>query len=119
MSEELKEIRLQVGTVSGRMGESDDLSEVKFTGRELANYTEYHGETSSGDDRGTDYILYQTKKDKYLLHINNWSRWQNENGAKKYDIYDSLDELKGKVPDSLIYNAKEELGLDPAEELDI
>jgi hypothetical protein len=117
MSEELKEIRLTVGTISGTMGESDDTKEVKFTGRELACHNSYHGETSSGDDRGMTHTLYKTEKGKYLLHTDEWSRWDGEAGHKSYEIYDSLEEIE--EPAGLVQEAKKVLGLDPAEELDI
>jgi|AntDeeMinimDraft_6_1070357.scaffolds.fasta_scaffold32379_1 EXLDI family protein len=116
---ELKEIRLMVGRISGIMGESDDTKEIKFIGRQLASYNFYHGKTSNGDDRGTTHTLYETKKGKYLLHTSNWSNWQGEYSHKRYDVYDSLEEMKEEIPDGLIYEAKEELGQDPAEELDI
>jgi EXLDI family protein len=116
---ELKEIRLTVGRISGKMGESNDTKEIKFTGRQLASYNSYHGETSSGDDRGTAHTLYETEKGKYLVHTDNWSNWQGESSHKKYEVYETLEELEGEVPDGLIYEAKEELGQDPAKELNI
>jgi len=116
---ELKEIRLTVGWISGVMGESDDTKEITFKGRQLASYNSYHGETSNDDDRGTTHTLYETKKGKYLLHTSNWSNWQGESSHKRYEVYDSLEEMEEEVPDGLIYEVKEELGQDPAEELDI
>ena len=117
---ELKEIRLTIGRISGIMGESDDTKEIKFIGRQLSNYNFYHGKNLNGDDRGTTHIIYETKKGKYLLHSSNWSKWQGESSHKRYEVYDSLEEMKKEeIPDGLIYEAKEELGQDPAEELDI
>ena len=116
---EMKEIRLTVGRISGVTGESDDTKEIKFKGRQLASHKSYHGDTSNGDDRGTSHTLYETEKGKYLVHTSKWSRWQGESSNKHYEVYDSLEELEGEVPDGLIYEAKEELGQDPAEELDI
>jgi EXLDI family protein len=119
MTEEFKEIRLEAGTISGTMGEDDNLKIVKFRGRELANFRSYHGETGSSDDRGITNTLYKTEKGKYLLYTSNWSNWQGESSRKSYEIYDSLEEMEGEVPDGLLYKAKEESGQDPAEELNI
>jgi len=107
---ELKEIRLTVGRVSGVTGGADDTKEIKFKGRQIASYKSYHG-----DDRGTRYyIIYETEKGKYLLHASNWNRRQGEFSNKHYEVYDSLEEMKEEILDSLIYEAKEELGQDEA-----
>jgi len=119
MSNNMKEIRLTVGRLSGKMGESDDTKEIKFNGKQIASYNSYHGETSSGDDRGTTHTLYKTEKDKFLLHTNRWSRWQGESSNKNYEIFDSIKEIQGEVPDGLIYEAKEAMVQDPAEKLNI
>ena len=115
----MKEIRLMVGWISGKMGESNDTKEVKFKGRELANYNSYHGETSSGDDRGTTHTLYKTKKGNFLLYTERWSMWQGEGTNKKYEVYESIKVIPEEIPDGLIYEAKEELGMDPAKKLNI
>jgi hypothetical protein len=117
MTEEMKEIRLEVGRVSGRAGEDNDLKVIKFTGRELASFRSYHGEVSSGDDRGMTHTLYQTEKGKFLIYTEEWSRWDGEADYKSYEVYDTLDEVK--EPEGLIREAKEALGLDPAEDLNI
>jgi len=83
MSEEVKEIRLEVGRVSGRDGEDNDLKVIKFTGRQLASFRSYHG----------------------------------ENGYRSYEVYDTLEEVKD--PEGLIREAKEALGQDPADGLNI
>lgn len=113
-----EEIRLQIGTVSGNMGESDNVKEIKFIGQEIASYSSYHGELSSSDDRGTDYTLYQTKNG-FVVHKDNWSKWQGESSYKSYEVFESLEEMEGQAPDGLIYETKKALGLDPAETLDI
>lgn len=51
---------------------------VRFTGEEVASYTELHGETGSQDDRGTEYQIYKVGDDAYRVHIETWSRWQGE-----------------------------------------
>jgi hypothetical protein len=117
MTEEFKEIRLEAGTISGTMGEDNDLKVIKFRGRELASYRSYNGQTGSGDDRGMTHTLYQTEKGKFLLYAEEWSRWQGEANYRSYEVYDGLDEIK--EPEGLIREAKEALGQDPAEELDI
>jgi hypothetical protein len=117
MTEELKEIGLEVGRVSGRAGEDNDLKVIKFTGRQLASFRSYHGEVSSGDDRGIIRTLYQTEKGKFLLYMEEWSRWSGEDNHNSYSVYDTLDEIE--KPGGLIREAKEALGQDPAERLNI
>lgn len=116
---EMEEIRITVGRISGQMGESNNTKEVKFTGRQLASYTSYHGELNNPDDRGTTYHLYKTEKDNFLVHVSRWSKWQGESTNKDYEVYGSLKELEGEVPDKLVYDTKEALGKDPAEKLDV
>jgi hypothetical protein len=50
----------------------------RFTGEEVASYTELHGQFSSGDDRGTDTKVFKVDEDSYRVYIETWSRWQGE-----------------------------------------
>lgn len=96
-----------------------DTKKVKFIGKQISYAEMRSGQTSSADDRGTDYTLYLTKKGKLLLHRKYWTCWQDEDGDASYNIYDSLAELTGNVPGSLIQKAGEALGQDTAEYLDV
>ena len=113
----MSEQEIEVGVFSDRS--SNDTRKIRFIGKQIASAWVYSGQTSSGDDRGTDYTLYLTKKGKLLLHREYWSRWQGEDGEASYNIYDSLAELADSVPGSLIQQAGESLGQDTAEYLDV
>jgi len=97
----------------------NDTKKVKFIGKQIAYAKVLSGQTSSADDRGTDFTLYLTKKGKLLLHREYWSCWQDEDGEASYNIYDSLAEMSDSVPGSLIQEAGEVLGQDTAEYLDV
>lgn len=118
--EGFEKVELEVGTTNNRMGESDNLKTIRFIGKELAWIRNLHGQTGSGDDRGTTYTLYLTQKGKFLLHIDEWSRWQGESSHSRYKVYESMREIEEKEGlDQLIREAKEALGEDLAIELDI
>ena len=44
------------------------------------SYTRYEGQTSSRDDRGTDYTIFKIGEDRYRVHVVHWNRWQGEGG---------------------------------------
>ena len=116
---EMEEVRLDVGRVSGQMGESDDLKPIKFEGAEIARHQVYSGELNNNDDRGVTRIVYKTEKGNFLLYTKDWSRWQGESSHYSYKTYESLEEIESDIPDGLAVKVKENLGLDPAEELDV
>jgi len=111
-----EEQEIEVGVFSSLS--SNDTKKFRFIGKEIASAIVYSGQTSSGDDRGTDYTLYITKKGKLLLYRKHFSRWQGEDTTVTYEIYDSLAEIED-VPGSLIQDAGEALGMDTAEYLDV
>lgn len=87
------------------------MKKVKFVGKKLGNHKVYNGKTVGETDRYVDYFLFLTKKGKYLLIENHWTAWYPEESCFiDYKIFDSLDNLQGKVPDGLIDDARRELG---------
>lgn len=119
----MQEQTLTVGIFRPR-GE-DDTRKIKFVGRLLAEGTVYTGQTSSRDDRGITYKVYQTKAGKIIIFWRKWSRWERENDYADYNIFDALPEhddvIEGKVldsydhdfvkvPGSLLQEAAEALG---------
>ena len=115
--EGMEQIELEVGTRSGVMSDTPDLKKIRFTGKELA----FHRKLQGNDTRGVDTTLYRTKKGKFLLFVEDWSRWQGEATTSEYFIYDTLEDVEtsGNATGQLIRDAKEALGDDPATELDI
>jgi len=108
----------------------DDTRKVKFIGRLLAEAETYHGQTSDGRDRGTNYFIYQTKAGKIIIRWKNWSRWENENDTADYAVYGDIpsydDDIFGKVldlgperlPGDLLQDAAEALGKEMVEYID-
>ena len=118
-AEGMEEVELKVGIACSRgVG---DLKKVKFIGKKIADVCCYSGQTSSRDDRGTDFTLYLTKKEKFLLYRLFWSRWENEDNESWYKIYDSMSQVMSVdgIPCDLLQEAGEALGVDTAEYLDI
>ena len=105
-----------------------DTRKVRFVGRLLAEAEVLTGQTSSQDDRGTDYRVYQTKAGKIIVHWRRWSRWDGEGSSADYAVLDQLPghgaEIYGqirddddyiepypeKLPGSLLQDAAEALG---------
>lgn len=56
----------------------DHTRPVQFEGKKIAQTTDYAGSTSGHDDRGVTETLYQVSDGRYVVHIENWSRWQGE-----------------------------------------
>ncbi|MEG3070975.1 MAG: hypothetical protein RQM92_09375 [Candidatus Syntrophopropionicum ammoniitolerans] len=85
----------------------DDVKLYKFIGKQIADARIYSGQTKSRDDQGIDYTLYLTKKEKYLVHIYQWTRWENENCYAEYRVFDTLEELQAtkEIPGSLLKGA--------------
>ena len=81
----------------------------------------FTGQTSSRDDRGTYYRIYQTQAGKILVWWKRWTRWEGGSDLLDYAVFDALpgydDEIYGKVldlieklPGSLLQEAAEALG---------
>jgi len=71
---ELENIEVKVGT----HGATGDYRRVyRFRGRQVA-FTRNYDAARSRDDRGTDKRLYQVGEDKYVVLVEDWSRWQGE-----------------------------------------
>lgn len=115
----METVELEIGYGSGKLGDTPDTQNIRFTGKEIAHYRNLHGQTRSGDDRGIDYHLYLTRKGKFLLFVDDWSRWQGEESSSRYEVFDSLNEIEEAVPERLIAEAKEAIGEDATIELDI
>ena len=118
-AEGMEEVELEVGVAYSHG--ANDLKKVRFLGKKIADVCVYSGQTSSRDDRGTDFTLYLTKKGKYLLYRLFWSRWENEDNESWYKIYDSMSQVMSVdgIPCDLLQEAGEALGVDTAEYLDI
>ncbi len=124
-----EEVILKVGT--WRDQGANDVHKIAFRGRLLSTARVYHGQTSSGDDRGVDWELYQTEKGKFILWWLDWSRWEGEPDVADYMVLDDLphhgmvccDTITGDpsypVPGELIEEAAEVLGRDTVKHLDI
>ena len=123
----MREHALTVGVL--RSQGADDVRKVRFVGRKLAEAEVLTGQTSSRDDRGTCYRIYQTKAGKILIWWKQWTRWERENDYADYAVMDALpshgDELLGVVhvdsfepvtlPGSLLQDAAEALGQEMVE----
>ena len=118
-TEGMEEIVLKVGVACSHG--AGDLKKVKFIGKKIADVCCYSGQTSSRDDRGTDFTLYLTKKEKFLLYRRYWSHWENEDDESWYKTYESMSELMSAdgIPGDLLQEAGNVLGVDTAEYLDI
>ncbi|WP_461369021.1 hypothetical protein [Candidatus Darwinibacter acetoxidans] len=118
----MQEYTLPVGVL--RSQGDDDIRQIRFVGRKLAEAEVLTGQTSSRDDRGTDYKIYQTQAGRILVWWQRWSRWERENDAADYAVLDQLpgydDDIFGRVhgdmlgpvelPGSLLQDAAEALG---------
>ena len=91
----MEEHTLEVGQVNSRG--ADDVRKIRFVGRKLAGQTAYTGQTSSRDDRGTDYQVYQTKAGKIIVHWESWSRWDGEGSSADYATLDQLPEHGAEI----------------------
>ena len=115
---------LHVGVL--RSQGADDIRQIRFVGRKLAEAEMLTGQTSSRDrdDRGTDYKIYQTQAGRVLVWWKRWTRWEGGSDLLDYAVMDGLpgydDEISGKVhgehlppetlPGSLLQEAAEALG---------
>lgn len=118
----MKQHTLTVGILRTRG--DDDTRKVRFVGRKLAEAEVFTGQTSSRDDRGTDYAIYQTQAGKIVVWWKSWTRWDGESDLLDYAVFNALpgydDEIWGKVhgselppetlPGNLLQDAAEELG---------
>lgn len=85
-------IEVKIGTC----GPTADYRRIyRFTGRQIAFIRNYDGARSK-DDRGTDKTLYQINQDKYLVLIEEWSRWEGE--SNYYRFYCEDLELEPNAP---------------------
>jgi hypothetical protein len=79
----MEKITLRIGTVQAvSSGQVDDHTKpVEFVG-ELVYSRTTHGLNSRGtglsDTRGVTESLYQTEDDRYVVSVEDWSRWQGE-----------------------------------------
>ena len=118
----MREHALPVGVL--RSQGDDDIRQIRFVGRLLAEATVYSDQTRDRKDRGTDYRVYQTRAGKILVWWQRWSRWERENDTADYAVLDQLpgydDDIFGRahgdmlgpveLPGSLLQEAAEALG---------
>lgn len=78
----MEKITVQVGSiVTGNSGQTNDnRRDVEFAGEKLASRTEYGFNNHGGitDSRGVTETLYRTADGRLIVHIKDWSHWQNE-----------------------------------------
>ena len=121
----MERMTISVGRSSGSQFEDDELREVSFIGRVLASKRVF--DEPGQDTRGTTRTIYQTAKGQFVLHVEEWSRWQNESSYRWYKVYESLEALEKETAEysdgdayaSLIQEAKKEMGEGGATFLDI
>lgn len=115
-------------SINIEVGDKSNYKKVQFVGKVIASENTYHGQTSEGRDRGTEWKIYATKKGKFLVWWEHWSCWQNEGSNSEYVVMDSLpgyDQDIGKgldvviVPGQVIAEAAKAIGVTPAQVLDI
>ncbi len=121
----MEKTTIEVGRSSGSQFEDDELRKISFIGRVLASKKVF--EEPGQDSRGITRTIYQTAHGKFLLYVEEWTRWQNEVSKYWYRVYESLDALEQKTGEyadgeayaSLIQEAKKEMGEAGATFLDI
>ena len=117
----MQEYTLPVGVL--RSQGDDDIGQIRFVGRKLAEAEVLTDQTSSRDrdDRGTDYKIYQTQAGRVLVWWKRWTRWEGGSDLLDYAVLNALpgydDEVPGKIddypislPGSLLQEAAEALG---------
>ncbi len=121
----MERVSIEVGRSSGSQFEDDELREISFIGRVLASKKVF--EEPGQDSRGATRTIYATAKGKFLLYVEEWTRWQNETSHYWYKVYGSLEDLQKDTDEyadadsyaSLIQEAKKEMGEAGATFLDI
>lgn len=117
----MKECNLTVGVL--RSQGDDDIRQIRFVGRLLAEAEVLTDQTSprDRDGRGTDYKIYQTQAGRILVWWKRWTRWEGGSDFLDYAVLNALpgydDEVSGKIddypislPGSLLQAAAEALG---------
>lgn len=88
---ELQEVK--IGTVNAQ---ADYRRIYRFRGEEVASVRDYLS-ARNRDDRGTDKTLYRVGDDKYLILIEDWSRWESEAGHS-YLVKDEAEDPEDTRP---------------------
>ena len=117
----MQEHVLHVGVL--RSQGDDDIRQIRFVGRLLAEAEVLTDQTSprDRDGRGTDYKIYQTQAGRVLVWWKRWTRWEGGSDFLDYAVLNALpgydDEVPGKIddypislPGSLLQAAAEALG---------
>ena len=120
----MERLTIEVGRSSGSQFEDDELTKVSFIGRVLVSKRVF--DEPGKDTRGVTRTIYQTAS-KFVLYVEEWSRWQNESSYRWYKVYESLEALEKETAEyadgdayaSLIQEAKKEMGEGGATFLDI
>ena len=79
----MEEITVEIGsTVALSSGHvQKQLKPVRFVGEQLASLTEFGRSDQTGaltDTRGVTRTLYKTDDGRYVVYIEDWSKWQGE-----------------------------------------
>ncbi len=93
-----KEEELTTGTLEtqevkiGSLSATGDYRRIyRFQGESVAFTKNYDG-ARSRDDRGTDKTLYRVGEDRYIVLIEEWSRWQGESNFSHFYSHDPEDD---------------------------
>ncbi len=85
------------GEIALRVGPQGHERTVRFVGRKVGETEILTGSTSERDDRGTTIGIYQGQAGKFVVHVEDWSRWQNEQSRSWHAIVDSLTDLRRPI----------------------
>ena len=79
----MEKITVEIGSIaalsSGQV--QRNLKKVEFVAEELASRTEFGRSDQTGaltDTRGTTETLYKTEDGRYVVYVEEWSKWQGE-----------------------------------------
>jgi hypothetical protein len=77
----MEKVTVQVGSLAvlSNGARQDSRRPVEFVGEQLATRTEYgSGDHGLTDTRGVTETLYKAEDGRFIVYVEDWSRWQGE-----------------------------------------
>lgn len=90
----MERISLRVDERNGDEDAVKDEQVLEFSGEEIASFKVPQNGKERKGSLGTDFTLYRTVEDNFLLFVEHWSRRPGGENSRKFELFSSIEEMR-------------------------